>query len=330
MCTAINIKTKDQHVLFGRTMDFSFELDPQLYVVYQGYEWNNFFHTHTIQTRYTFMGIGQDISPVTFADGVNEMGLAVAVLYFPGYAKYDDVDLKSDKINITALELTQFLLSTCASVEEVAHMLPNILIVGVEDALTKSIAPLHWIVADKSGECMVIEKMADGLHLLTNPIGVLSNSPDFSWHMTNLRNYMNVSPYQKEENRLGQIMLTPFGQGGGTFGLPGDYTPPSRFVRTAFLKENTFFPQSRNESIMACFHIMESVSIPKGVVETKRQTSDYTQYTAFIDLNTLEYFVRTYDNSEIICKHLPLYPTYNQIISLGKLKRPICFHRNKL
>lgn len=100
---------------------------------------------------------------------------------------------------------------------------------------------MRWFVADKSGEYMVIEKMADGLHLLTNPIGVLSNSPDFSWHMANLRNYMNILPYQKEEKRLGQIMLTPFGQCGGTFGLLGDYTPPSRFVRTAFLKENTFF-----------------------------------------------------------------------------------------
>lgn len=75
-------------------MDFSYELDPQLYVVPQGYEWNNYLQTHTIQTKYSFMGIGQDISPVTFADGVNEMGLAAAVLYFPGFAQYDEIDLK--------------------------------------------------------------------------------------------------------------------------------------------------------------------------------------------------------------------------------------------
>lgn len=115
------------------------------------------------------MGVGQDISPVTFADGVNEMGLAAAVLYFSGFAQYDDIDLEDDKINITALELIKFLLSTCASVEEVSYVLPTIRLVGIEDAVTKSIAPLHWIIADKSGECMVIEKMADGLHLLNNP-----------------------------------------------------------------------------------------------------------------------------------------------------------------
>lgn len=161
------------------------------------------------------MGVGQDISPVTFADGVNEMGLAAAVLYFPGFAQYDDIDLEDDKINITALELIKFLLSTCASVEEVSYVLPTIRLVGIEDAVTKSIAPLHWIIADKSGECMVIEKMADGLHLLNNPWGVLSNSPYFEWHIMNLRNYMNISSFQKEEKVLDQMILTPFGQGGG-------------------------------------------------------------------------------------------------------------------
>lgn len=326
MCTAINVKTKDNHVLFGRTMDFSYELDPQLYAVSKGYEWKNYFQTHTIQTKYSFMGVGQDISPVTFADGVNEMGLAVAVLYFPGFAQYDDIDLEDDKINITALELIKFLLSTCVSVEEVSYVLPTIRLVGIEDAVTKSIAPLHWIIADKSGECMVIEKMADGLHLLNNPVGVLSNSPYFEWHIMNLRNYMNISSSQKEEKVLDQMILTPFGQGGGTFGMPGDFTSPSRFVRAAFLKNNTIFPDNRDESIMACFHIMESVSIPKGVVMTKRETSDYTQYTAFIDLHTQEYFVRTYDHLEVIPVQLPLhFPDHQKIISLGKLKRPIRF-----
>ena len=41
---------------------------------------------------------------------------------------------------------------------------------------------------------MVIEKTADGLHILDNPVGVLTNSPDFPWHLTNLRNYLNLSP----------------------------------------------------------------------------------------------------------------------------------------
>lgn len=86
----------------------------------------------------------------------------------------------------------------------------------------------------------------------------------------NLRNYMNISSSQKEEKVWDQMILTPFGQGGGTFGMLGDFTSPSRFVRTAFLKNNTIFPENRDESIMACFHIMESVSIPKRCSDDKK------------------------------------------------------------
>ena len=77
MCTGMNVKTEYGDIFFGRTMDFSHELDPQMYVVSRGYEWSNILNTHTIVTQYAFMGIGQDISPVTFADGVNEKGFAV-------------------------------------------------------------------------------------------------------------------------------------------------------------------------------------------------------------------------------------------------------------
>ena len=65
MCTGMNVKTEYGDIFFGRTMDFSHELDPQMYVVSRGYEWSNILNTHTIVTQYAFMGIGQDISPVT-------------------------------------------------------------------------------------------------------------------------------------------------------------------------------------------------------------------------------------------------------------------------
>ena len=74
MCTAMVTQTSQGDIYFGRTMDFSYPLEPELYVVPKGYQWNNIMNTHQVRNRYRFMGIGQDISPVVFADGVNEMG----------------------------------------------------------------------------------------------------------------------------------------------------------------------------------------------------------------------------------------------------------------
>lgn len=327
MCTAMTIQTLRGNSYFGRTMDFSYPLDPEIYSIPQGYQWSNLLNTHKIHNRYGFIGIGQDLSPIIFADGINEMGFAAAALYFPDDAKYDSIaDPHSPQLSIAAIELVNFLLGQCASVEQAVSILPTIRIVGLEDPVTNSVAPLHWIMADESGNCMAIEKTADGLQIMDNPIGVLSNSPDFSWHVTNLRNYMTLSPFQQQETEWSSVKLTPFGQGAGAFGLPGDDTPPSRFVRTAYRKSHTPLPAGRNEAVVTCFHILESVSIPKGLVITNRKTADYTQYTAIIDISAKNYYFKTYDNSQIVSVKLPDgHNDRKEVISLGKLTRPIEF-----
>ena len=68
---------------FGRTMDFSYPLAPQLYMLPKGYTWNNQANTHTIQNLYTVLGIGQNIHPVILADGVNDRGFAPLHSIFP-------------------------------------------------------------------------------------------------------------------------------------------------------------------------------------------------------------------------------------------------------
>ena len=331
MCTAMTLQTTQGDTWFGRTMDFSYPLDPELYIVPRGYEWNNLTNTHRIRNRYSYMGIGQNISPLIFADGVNEMGFSAAVLYFPGFARYDYAQSRDPAVlSMAAIELVNFMLGICSSTAQAAQVLPTIRIVGVKDSVTDSVAPLHWIMADQSGSCMVIEKTADGLEILDNPIGVLSNSPDFKWHMTNLRNYMNAAPIQRQEADWGSVNLTAFGQGGGTAILPGGYTPPARFVRTAYQKTHVSLPAGKEEAVNTCFHLMESVAIPKGTVMTGRGTSDYTQYTAFINLPEKEYYFRTYDNSRTSAARLS--PDQNhgtKIISLGKLNAPVSFdYRN--
>lgn len=326
MCTAMTAQSPQGTTYFGRTMDFSYPLAPELYTVPRGFQWNNLLHTHRIRSQYSFMGIGQDLSPIILADGVNEKGFAAAVLYFPG-AQYDSISSAGGKMPIAALELVSFLLATSSCVEQAAAILRTICIVGVQDTITGTIAPLHWMIADATGRCLVIEKTAAGLQLLENPIGVLTNSPDFPWQMTNLRNYTHISPQQTSRQQWGSLQLPPFGQGAGSLGLPGDYTPPSRFVRTAYQKSHIPLPDHQAQAINTCFHIMEAVTITKGAVITERNTADYTQYTAFIDLSAREYFFKTYSHSAIATAKL-CPSTGDQLIFLGKLDdRPITFER---
>ncbi|MDF2888610.1 MAG: Penicillin amidase [Lacrimispora sp.] len=300
MCTAMTLQTKEGEVFFGRNMDFSYEIDPHFFKVPKSYQWINALTGAWMEDDYSFIGIGQETDGLLgFFDGVNERGLAAAALYFAGYAKYVEIEKQGNQSPIASFEFLHYILGKCASVQELKKMVKQVAIIGMEDPVTGSAAPLHWIAVDRTGDCAVIEQTNAGLIIFDNPIGVLANSPDLPWHMTNLRNYMEASPEQMEETLWSGLKLTPFGQAGGTRVLPGGFTSPDRFVRTAYLKSFIPVPQNPMEAVVSCFHIMEGVTIPKGAVMTNHGAYDYTKYTAFINTATCEYFFKTYDSLQV-------------------------------
>lgn len=327
MCTAITLQSIQGENFFGRTMDFSYPIEPGLYVIPRNYEWYSLITMEKYINYYSFISIGQETDGMFGSfDGVNEQGFAAAVLYFEGYADYD-LPIE-DKEPIASLDFLNYILGRCGSIDDLKALLENICIVGIPDPVTQKAAPLHWIATDRSGKCVVIEQTKTGLEIINNPIGLMANSPDFHWHMTNLRNYMDVSTTQQKEVKWGNVSLTPFSQGAGTAHLPGSFTSPDRFVRTAFLKTHVEVPENRSEAIMTCFHIMNSVSIPKGIVLTDRGTIDYTKYIAFINTNTCEYYFKTYENNQIITASLWDYNINGkQPIFLGSIIFPFNIDR---
>lgn len=329
MCTAMTLQSKQGQHFFGRTMDFSHDIDPNLYIVPRGYKWNNMIDMDLIHDQYSFIGIGQQVDGLLgFFDGVNEKGFAAAALYFAGYAKYDSLSQANQQTRdqIVSFDFLHYMLGQCSSVEELQEMVRNLSIIGMADPVTQTIAPLHWIAVDRTGKCVVVEQTEKGLEAFNNTIGVMANSPDFQWHMTNLRNYLEVSPKQVNEGIWGDVVLRPFGQGGGTVPLPGGYTAPERFVRTAYLKTHIPVPEDQSSAVPSCFHVMESVSIPKGAVLTDRDTYDYTRYTAFMDISTCEYFFKTYDNIQVGTARLdPEYALDNQLTNLGSINQTMPF-----
>lgn len=326
MCTAISLMSSQGESYFGRTMDFSYPLEAGLYMVPKNHKWRSLTTGKRYIDAYAFMAIGQENQGIlAFFDGVNERGFAAAALYFKDYAFYDLP--RSSKESVASLDFLHYILGNCGSVEDLRNLLKNVQIAGAEDPVTKTVAPLHWFACDRSGKSVVIEQTKRGLEIFNNRIGVLANAPDFRWQMTNLRNYAELSPAQHEEVSWGNLLLSPFGQGAGSRLMPGGYTSPERFARTAFLKTHVPPPNSRVESVMSCFHIMNSVTIPKGIVLTEKGSWDYTLYTAFINTNSCEYYFKTYENDQIIRANLRdyIYAPGTQTVLLGSLVRPLLF-----
>jgi len=164
---------------------------------------------------------------------------------------------------------------------------------------------VHFVVHDASGKCIVIEPVGCGLKVYDNPLGTITNAPVFDWHLTNLRNYVNLSVTDHGPTRLGPLTLKPFGQGSGMLGLPGDFTPPSRFVRAAFFSQSQYRTATGRETVLQAFHILNNFDIPKGVSREPEKEAqgnppaDYTQWTAASDLGAKCYYFKTYENNRI-------------------------------
>jgi choloylglycine hydrolase len=127
---------------------------------------------------------------------------------------------------------------------------------------------------------------------------VITKSPTFDWHMTNLRNYVNFSMTNVPPIKLGTVVLKPFGQGTGMLGMPGDFTPPSRFVRAVAFSQSVLPSKTGHDAIIEAFHILNQFDIPKGSAREHEKdehgnvVADYTLWTSAIDLKAKQYFFR--------------------------------------
>jgi choloylglycine hydrolase len=164
------------------------------------------------------------------------------------------------------------------------------------------VQPFHWIVYDKSGKSIVIEPLKGKLVVTDNPIGVLTNSPNFDWHMTNLRNYIALRPLDVPPVTFDGKTFQGFGLGSGMLGLPGDFTPPSRFVRAAVFSGTAFKAPDAKAGIFNGFHILNDFDIPYGVAREKADGTvhaDQTLFTVMRDPQNLQVYYKSYEDQTI-------------------------------
>ncbi|CCV64856.1 putative penicillin amidase [Alteracholeplasma palmae J233] len=305
MCTCITLKNKTNDFLMARTMDFSYELDSKFVVFPRNYPIQYNYYNDTNDKHYAFMGLAKNLGTYYCADGVNEKGLTAAALYFEGYAKYDKKIVKNQ--TLAPQEVIMYVLANYSNIEEVKDFFNTHHIVETHLDLVGTTPPLHWIFQDATGESIIVEKTEKGLEIFKNKLGILTNSPDYQWHYTNVRNYIHINPNAVSPIHLYGEEFKPFGQGSGTFGIPGDLTPTSRFIRALYSKLSSKQTENEKELIVSAVHILNSVDIPKGSVVTHRMTMDYTQYTSYMVNTSQTYCYRLYDSFEIIKHQLNQY-----------------------
>jgi choloylglycine hydrolase len=303
-CTDFQIEAVDGSVVIGRTFEFAIDFQPQIMVYprgmsevsidekgQKGISWTS---------QYGYLGVNAFNMTNAVIDGINEKGLSAEALMF-SESKFQE----SNSGNfIVENDLPRWILGNFATVEEVKAAIRKINVTAPFYTAEMQMSPnIHIAVHDAQGKNIVIEFIDGEQKIYDNPIGVMTNEPTFDWQLTNLRNYINLGNYDYKPVMVDGVTVEPTGDGSGWLGLPGDATPPSRFVKVALYVHKASQPENVTEAINLANHIIYSVDIPKDLILTEvapnTTMSDYTAWVLIKDLVNKVLYYRCYTDGTL-------------------------------
>ncbi len=304
-CTGIKLTAGDGAVVRARTLEFQADPKSELIYIPRGQQITATAPSGkpggiTWTSKYAVAGANGFGMPIV-VDGLNEKGLGGGLFYFPGYAGFQEVAAGDVEKSMGSWELLTYVLGSFSTVAEVKAGLADIFVSTAPLEGFDGAPPVHMIVTDAAGDSLVVEYVGGKLNVYDNPLGVLTNSPGFDWHTTNLRNFVNLSALNVPQLALGDIKIDQTGQGSGLLGMPGDFTPPSRFIRAVAFSQAAAPAADGEAAMKLAFHILDNFDLPPGTVRSGKGASDYevTFWTGAADLKNLRYYITTFDNRQI-------------------------------
>ncbi len=310
-CTGITLKAGDGGTVVARTIEWAgSDIESRYVIVPRGYAQQSYVPGGkkggtTFDAHYGYVGLAvQQDEFVT--EGINEKGLSAGLFYFPRYGEYESYNDSLSTTTLSDLQLVSYVLGSCETVSDVKEALSKVHVVGVDPRASTA----HWRFTDASGKQIVLEIIKGKSVFYDNPLGVITNSPSLDWQLANLNNYVNLFPGSAKPKAFGSLTLAPFGAGSGMLGLPGDVTPPSRFVRAAFYQTTAPQLATAEKTVVQCFHILNNFDIPVGLEmapgEHQADNSSAiipsaTQWTSATDIANRRIYYRTMYNGNIRC-----------------------------
>ena len=337
-CTGISLTARDGSRIVARTVEWSASSMKCCYVVApRG-------HAHQSLTPdgqdgmkyksvYGYVGIYTEYEPFV-VEGINEAGLSAGLFFFPQYGDYAPYNPANKARTLCDMQFVSWVLSQFSSIDQVKNALNGVDLVTLDHRM----GTVHWRIAEPNGRMVVLEVVGGKPRFYENELGVLTNSPEFPWHITNLNNYVNLvrGSVQSHEIKPG-VELRAIGGGSGMIGLPGDFTPPSRFVRATFFQTTAPVWKTGFETVLQAFHILNNFDIPIGMQRAESENHDNlpsaTQFTSVTDQSSMKFYYRTAWNSNIRCIDLmdidfgrikyqsePLDPDLKQPVEMVRIK----------
>jgi penicillin V acylase-like amidase (Ntn superfamily) len=265
----------------------------------------------SFETKYPVLGVSADTGVGNginmMVESANNQGLSLSTNEMPGSQSPAGAGSDAAKA-LAATDLALYLLGNFESVAEVKEALqggavsvwaPKIPLVG------NIVAPFHYILFDKTGAGIVIEFLDGKMNVHDNPVGVVTNAPDFPWHLKNLNNYAHLTNVDKNTGQFGQLKVGAPDSGNALDNLPSSQIAAGRFVKAAYYTQFVRKADSPEDAVITLGHIMNNfdrpydLSIDRGYSaeggKPGTTSSEVTLFTWMNDKSRNLYFLRTID-----------------------------------
>lgn len=311
-CTSLMITDTKGNGYHGRTLEFSSVLPTSMTYFPAGARIESFTPAgkqgKTFNTKYAILGMTALALPtakqVTFADGMNDHGLSMKLNWLNSTTAIPVTADDSKLLSVT--DFGSWALGNFKGVAELKAALASKdteFWLPVLKDFSPNPWPQHYHFVDKTGDNLVIEFTNGKMNVYDNPVGVLTNGPDFPWHLQNLSNY-TFTNVDKNTGQLGKLKLATQDAGIALTALPSAQTSQGRFVKAAFYTNYVRKAKSADEAMVTLAHIMNNFDRPYDLtvdgaggsgdgIRGKGFSSEVTIWTTMSDLNRNQYFVRS-------------------------------------
>jgi len=326
-CTSLSYTDSNGNVYFGRTLELQTELPYQVVFVPAGQdfrsevagqpalEYTSQYDMLAVTVPERVPGGGDALGPADLkaVEGMNAQGLTFSLLAYPSVnGAQHQVD--QTQAVLSAIDVGSWALGQFGTVEEVkAALADQPILLEPLQMLGGAVPPVHFVLHDRTGASIVIEWHEGEQTVYDNPVGVMTNGPQFSWHLTNLNNYTFLSNLDQPTATFGSFEASQPDSGIATAGLPASNTSVGRFVRAAYYSQFAEKVSDPDDAVTTLSHIMNNFDRPRGITLDARGggegdamdqlstdqsafSTEYTSWTTLADLERGRMYLRTYDS----------------------------------
>ena len=274
-CSRIMLSKNPSHIVISRSVDWAERMESDLSKFPRSTKSNGGIKENPALWTSKYGSLVNSISNYDNmdAEGVNEVGFAVHILYLDKTI-YESRDQRP---GVSNLHWVRYMVANFATVKEALAGMEQIQIVQVP--INGTIMPVHLAMGDSSGDSAIVEYV-DGKLVVHHgaEFTVMTNEPTYDVHVANLPKYRGF---------------------GGNKDLPGGIEAWERFVRAAYYLKHLPEPKSESESVAFAFQLINNVAVPFGAPYATGGTYP-TWWVSATDVSNKVYYFRSTFSANIV------------------------------